>query len=145
MSQVVKLLRDLIALPSVNNAFLPPGDPHAGEELVADYLKNRARKAGLEIETQATNSGRDNLIVRLKPLGQATHRIILAPHMDTVGGDLDKIKVVGKYLIEVWKAAGMDLSHVEFKWASEAITNQADKYWPQMLDVARRFNITRIK
>jgi len=91
MSQVVKLLRDLIALPSVNNAFLPPGDPHAGEELVADYLKNRARKAGLEIETQATNSGRDNLIVRLKPLGQATHRIILAPHMDTVGGDLDKI------------------------------------------------------
>ena len=91
MSQVVKLLRDLIALPSVNNAFLPPGDPHAGEELVADYLKNRARKAGLEIETQATNSGRDNLIVRLKPLSQATHRIILAPHMDTVGGDLDKI------------------------------------------------------
>ena len=91
MSQVVKLLRDLIALPSVNNAFLPPGDPHAGEELVADYLKNRARKAGLEIETQATNSGRDNLIVRLKPLGQAIHRIILAPHMDTVGGDLDKI------------------------------------------------------
>ena len=91
MSQVVKLLRDLIALPSVNNAFLPPGDPHAGEELVADYLKNRARKAGLEIETQATNSGRDNLIIRLKPLGQATHRIILAPHMDTVGGDLDKI------------------------------------------------------
>ena len=91
MSQVVKLLRDLIALPSVNNAFLPPGDPHAGEELVADYLKNRARKACLEIETQATNSGRDNLIVRLKPLGQAKHRIILAPHMDTVGGDLDKI------------------------------------------------------
>jgi len=91
MSQVVKLLRDLIALPSVNNTFLPPGDPHAGEELVADYLKNRARKAGLEIETQATNSGRDNLIIRLKPLGQATHRIILAPHMDTVGGDLDKI------------------------------------------------------
>ena len=91
MSQVVKLLRDLIALPSVNNAFLPPGDPHAGEELVADYLKNRARRACLEIDTQATNSGRDNLIVRLKPLGQPTHRIILAPHMDTVGGDLDKI------------------------------------------------------
>ncbi|HCV98358.1 MAG TPA: peptidase [Verrucomicrobiales bacterium] len=91
MNQVVKLLRDLMALPSVNNAFLPPDDPHAGEERVADYLKNRARKAGLEIETQATNSGRDNLIVRLKPLGRATHRIILAPHMDTVGGDLDKI------------------------------------------------------
>ena len=64
---------------------------------------------------------------------------------DKMGGDLEKIKTVGYYLIEVWKAAGMDLSNVVFKWASEEITNQADKYWPTMLDVARRFNVTRIK
>ena len=64
---------------------------------------------------------------------------------DKMGGDLDKIKTVGKYLLEVWKAAGMDLSNVEFKWCSEAITNEADKYWPKMLDIARRFNVTRIK
>lgn len=64
---------------------------------------------------------------------------------DKMGGDLEKIKTVGHYLIEVWKAAGMDLSHVTFKWASEEITQQADKYWPTMLDVARRFNITRVK
>ncbi len=60
---------------------------------------------------------------------------------DKMGGDLDKIKTVGKYLLEVclWKAAGMDLSNVEFKWCSEAITNEADKYfilyWPKMLDI----------
>ena len=64
---------------------------------------------------------------------------------DKMGGDLEKIKTVGKYLIEVWKAAGMDLSNVVFKWASEEISNNADTYWPTMLDVARRFNITRIK
>jgi tyrosyl-tRNA synthetase len=64
---------------------------------------------------------------------------------DKMGGDLDKIRTVGHYLIEVWTAAGMDLSNVVFKWASEEITNHADKYWPKMLDVARRFNITRIK
>jgi tyrosyl-tRNA synthetase len=64
---------------------------------------------------------------------------------DKMGGDLDKIQTVGKYLIEVWKAAGMDLSNVVFKWASEEITKNADTYWPLMLDVARRFNITRIK
>ena len=64
---------------------------------------------------------------------------------DKMGGDLEKIKTVGRYFIEVWKAAGMDLSHVVFKWASEEITNNADKYWPTMLDVARHFNITRIK
>jgi tyrosyl-tRNA synthetase len=64
---------------------------------------------------------------------------------DKMGGDLDKIKTVGDYLIEVWKAAGMNLTNVVFKWASEEITQQAATYWPTMLDVARRFNVTRIK
>ena len=65
---------------------------------------------------------------------------------DKMGGDLDKIKVVGEYLIEVWKAAGMDMSgdRVVFRWASEDITNNAEKYWTQMLDVARRFSLARI-
>lgn len=64
---------------------------------------------------------------------------------DKMGGDLEKIKTVGRYLIEVWKAAGMNLDNVTFKWASEEITQHADTYWPIMLDVARRFNITRVK
>ena len=64
---------------------------------------------------------------------------------DKMGGDLEKIKIVGKYLIEVWKAAGMNLDHVVFKWASEEITEKAATYWPTMLDVARSFNVTRIK
>ena len=64
---------------------------------------------------------------------------------DKMGGDLEKIKIVGKYLIEVWKAAGMNLGNVVFKWASEEITDKANTYWPTMLDVARRFNVTRIK
>jgi tyrosyl-tRNA synthetase len=66
---------------------------------------------------------------------------------DKMGGDLAKIQVVGEYLIEVWKAAGMDISNdqVVFKWASEEITQKAATYWPQMLDIARRFNITRVK
>ena len=32
---------------------------------------------------------------------------------DKMGGDLDKIQTVGKYLIEVWKAAGMNMDRVE--------------------------------
>ena len=27
-------------------------------------------------------------------------------------GDLNKIRIVGRYFVEVWKAAGMDLSNV---------------------------------
>src|SRR3989338_10114663 len=36
-----------------------------------------------------------------------------------MGGDLDKIQTVGKYFVEVWKAAGMDMSRVRILWASE--------------------------
>jgi tyrosyl-tRNA synthetase len=64
---------------------------------------------------------------------------------DKMGGDLDKIKVVGEYLIEVWTAAGMDMRNVEFKWASDEITNNANTYWPKMLDIASRFTTARIK
>ncbi|GMH86827.1 hypothetical protein TrST_g12239 [Triparma strigata] len=66
---------------------------------------------------------------------------------DKMGGDLDKIKVVGEYLKQVWAASGMNMddNKVIFKWASDEITNNAATYWPKMLDIASRFNITRIK
>ncbi|MEM1655889.1 MAG: hypothetical protein QXU12_04185 [Nitrososphaerota archaeon] len=35
-----------------------------------------------------------------------------------MGGDLEKIRKVGEYLLEVWKAAGVDLSRVEVVWAA---------------------------
>ena len=35
-----------------------------------------------------------------------------------MGGDLKKIQVVGRYLIEIWKAVGMDMERVEFLSAS---------------------------
>ncbi|KAH8043619.1 tyrosine-tRNA ligase [Aureococcus anophagefferens] len=64
---------------------------------------------------------------------------------DKMGGDLAKIKDVGEYLVEVWRAAGMVMDRVEFRWASDDITSSADKYWPQMLDMARRFTVARVK
>ena len=38
-----------------------------------------------------------------------------------MGGDIKKIKKVGMYMVEVWKAVGMDLTKVEFIWSSEEI------------------------
>jgi len=38
-----------------------------------------------------------------------------------MGGDIEKIQVCGQYMIEVWKASGMDLTNVEFVWASECV------------------------
>mmetsp|Transcript_49945 Transcript_49945/g.128883 ORF Transcript_49945/g.128883 Transcript_49945/m.128883 type:complete len:742 (+) Transcript_49945:103-2328(+) len=64
---------------------------------------------------------------------------------DKMGGDLEKIKTVGKYFIEVWKAAGMDMSRVKFLWSSDEISNHAEQYWGQALDIARRSTLARIK
>ena len=62
-----------------------------------------------------------------------------------MGGDLYKIQVVGRYFVEVWKAAGMDLSNVRFLWASDEINKRADEYWSRVMDISRSSTITRIK
>lgn len=61
-----------------------------------------------------------------------------------MGGDLKKIQTVGRYMIEVWKAVGMDMSRVEFVWASEEINARANEYWTLVMDVAIKNNLKRI-
>ena len=85
MTSPTKLLRELIALPSVNPAFIPVGDPRAGEKNVADFLASVAASGGLDVDFQEVLPGRSNLIARLLPTGKVRQRIVLAPHMDTVG------------------------------------------------------------
>jgi acetylornithine deacetylase/succinyl-diaminopimelate desuccinylase-like protein len=87
MTRTEKLLAELIALPSVNPAFLPPRHPHAGEKNVADFLAAVAARAGLEIEFQEVFPNRPNLIARLRPKNKIKQTILLAPHLDTVGAD----------------------------------------------------------
>jgi len=93
-----RLLRELIALPSVNPAFLPGRAELTGERRVADFLAFTADRAGLELEWQEVFTGRSNLLIRLTPAGGKAHRrILLAPHMDTVGVDCDaRFKPVAK-------------------------------------------------
>jgi tyrosyl-tRNA synthetase len=62
-----------------------------------------------------------------------------------MGGDLEKIKVMGKYFIEVWKAVGMDMKNVKFLWASDEITKNSSTYWPMVLNIAMSNTISRVK
>merc|ERR1712113_1109857 len=48
-------------------------------------------------------------------------------------------------MIEVWKAAGMNMDNVYFKWASEEINKNPSQYWLKVMDVSRTFSITRTK
>lgn len=84
MEQTTNLLIELIALPSVNNAFLPQNHPHAGESRVVDYLATAGKKSGLDIEFSKVLPGRQNVYLHLRPSGRVAQTVLLAPHLDTV-------------------------------------------------------------
>ncbi len=98
MTRVEKLLSELIALPSVNPAFLPARHSHAGEKRVADFIAAWGAAAGLEIEFQAIARQRRNVLCRLPPRGVMKSRILLAPHLDTVN------VVSGEQLVPIRRA-----------------------------------------
>lgn len=81
-----RFLCELIAVPSVNPKCAPAGSPFAGEERLVEFLSARATRAGFGVERQAVSPGRVNLLIRLPPAGPVRHRLLLAPHLDTVGG-----------------------------------------------------------
>jgi tyrosyl-tRNA synthetase len=57
------------------------------------------------------------------------------------GGDLETIKKVGEYFIEVWKACDMDLDNVEFKWATDLV--QDPNYWELVLKISMKTTLKR--
>lgn len=60
-------------------------------------------------------------------------------------GDLDKIRVVGRYFIEVWRACGMNMDRVVFLWCADEIAKHHDDYWAVELDIATKFSVKRIE
>ncbi len=58
-----------------------------------------------------------------------------------MGGDLDRIQDVGRYFVEVWKAAGVDMSKVDVLWTSDAVKNE--EYWKKVITVAQNFTLAR--
>jgi tyrosyl-tRNA synthetase len=59
-----------------------------------------------------------------------------------LGGNLDNIQTTGRYLIECWRLTGMDLSKVDFIWASDLANS--DEYWKKVMEVARNSTLKRI-
>ncbi len=81
MDPVVRLLRDLVAIDSVNPALVPGG---GGEGAVADRIASELRLAGLDVELTEIAPGRPNVVARLD--GRAPGlTLVLCGHTDTVG------------------------------------------------------------
>jgi tyrosyl-tRNA synthetase len=59
-----------------------------------------------------------------------------------MGGDLEKIQFAGKYLIEAWKACGVDTDKIEIVWASDLVKDS--EYWKKVLQIAKITTISRM-
>lgn len=60
-----------------------------------------------------------------------------------LGGDLEKIRDAGRYFVEVWKAAGVDMSKVEIIWHKDIFDDP--EYWKKVLIIAKNTTMTRTK
>jgi len=58
-----------------------------------------------------------------------------------MGGDLEAIRRVGEYFVEVWKGAGIDTAKVEVVWASDIVKDP--EYWKKVILVAKSTTVAR--
>lgn len=103
------------------DGFEPSGQMHIAQGLLKTININKFIKAG----------------IKFKMLVADWHAFA----NKKMGGDLEKIKTVGKYFIEVWKASGLDIENVEFVWASELVKDP--NYWKLVLQIASTNSIKR--
>jgi tyrosyl-tRNA synthetase len=58
-----------------------------------------------------------------------------------MGGDLEKIKKVGEYFVDVWRAAGVDMKKVEIVWSSDIAAQR--EYWKKVILIAKNTSVLR--
>ncbi len=107
---------------SAYDGFEPSGLIHIAQGILRAINVNKMTKAGIKMKMYAAD----------------WH----AWANNKMGGDLEKINIVGDYLVEVWKQAGMDLDKVEFVRASDLVSN--DGYWKRVMQIARASTVKRV-
>lgn len=80
---LAKVLRELVAIDSVNPGLVPGG---AGEAAIAAYVTNHLRASGLEVEIWEVSPGRPNVLGVLPgSRSRMASCLLLCGHTDTVG------------------------------------------------------------
>ncbi|KAG5175381.1 tyrosine--tRNA ligase [Tribonema minus] len=111
--------------PIVYDGFEPSGRMHIAQGVMRALNVNKLTKAGCHFKFWVADW--------------------FAQLNNKMGGDLAKIQVVGKYMIEIWKAVGMDMRNVQFLWASEEINRSPAEYWGRVMEIARLSTVARIQ
>ncbi len=81
MSELVELLRQFVAIDSVNPDIVAGG---AGEQEIAAFVASWCERAGLDVELEEAAPGRPNVIATAPGAG-TSRTLVLNAHMDTVG------------------------------------------------------------
>jgi acetylornithine deacetylase len=91
MPDVIEVLADLVALPSINPMGRDVQGPEYGEARVADYVSAFLARHGIHTERQAVLPGRENVLARV-PGAQTKPALLFETHMDTVRVDRMEIE-----------------------------------------------------
>ena len=81
MDPAIRLLRDLVAIDSVNPSLVPGA---AGEAAIAARIAAELRTIGLDVEMHEAAAGRSNVVGVLEGRGRG-HSLMFCGHTDTVG------------------------------------------------------------
>ena len=118
----LKHLLETKTRPVAYDGFEPSGQMHIAQGIMRAINTNKMLKAGVHFKFWVADW--------------------FAWMNNKMGGDLDKIKKIGEYQIEVWKSCGMNVKDVEFLWASEAMADR--EYWKRTVNIARNNTVQRI-
>lgn len=109
--------------PVAYDGFEPSGKIHIAQGLLRSINVNKLTKAGIKFKFYVADW-----------FGLLNNKM---------GGDLEKIRTVGEYFVEVWKACGMDMDNVEFVWASDFI-KETPEYWETVLKLSMNSTVKRV-
>ncbi len=118
----LKALLETKSHPVAYDGFEPSGNVHIAQGVLRAINVNKLLKAGIKFKMYAAD----------------WH----AWANNKLEGDLDKIQICGDYLIEVWKAAGMDVDKVEYIRATDIVSKQ--DFWKTTLQISRTSTVKRI-
>ncbi|MHA1151036.1 MAG: tyrosine--tRNA ligase [Promethearchaeota archaeon] len=104
------------------DGFEPSGNIHIAQGLLRSINVNKLTKCGIKF------------IFLLADWHAAANQ--------KFNGDLEVIKKVADFFIELWKVCGMDLDNVEFRYASDLVADP--KYWEMVLKVGINSTLNRV-
>ncbi len=120
--QELKELLEKKAHPIAYDGFEPSGNIHIAQGILRAINVNKMLKTGIHFKMWVADW-----------FGWMNNKM---------GGDLDKIRVTGEYMVEVWKASGMRTEDVRFLWSKDVMADE--EYWKKVIQIGRSSTVQRI-